>query len=153
LDNPAACIGQDHQGERLRRGSSRCRACSAGEPPGGDHTPESFSSDVNRLIAAIERRVAAGEHDSPPATPASPPPVAPVAVDAECSAALAAFFAHRWDEVIEKLDQLLRVNPRAGRADGVRAGDSPVHGPRRINRRLTRPVHPVDPIRVVTNSG
>jgi tetratricopeptide (TPR) repeat protein len=74
---------------------------------------ESFSSDVNRLIAAIERRVGAAEPGSPPpAAPASPPPVAPGAVDADYSAALAAFFAHRWDEAIERFERVLRAQPQ-----------------------------------------
>jgi tetratricopeptide (TPR) repeat protein len=75
---------------------------------------ESFSSDVNRLIAAIERRVdkAAEPASPPPAAPVSPPPVAPAAVDAEYSAALAAFFARRWDEAIERFERVLRVQPQ-----------------------------------------
>jgi tetratricopeptide (TPR) repeat protein len=75
---------------------------------------ESFSSDVNRLIAAIERRVgtAAEPGSPPPAAPASPPPVVPAAVDGEYSAALAAFFAHRWDEAIEGFQRVLRAQPQ-----------------------------------------
>jgi hypothetical protein len=75
---------------------------------------ESFRSDVDRLIAAIERRVGtAGEPGSPPAAPpASPPPISPAAVDAEYSDALAAFFAGRWDEAIQRFERVLRAQPQ-----------------------------------------
>ena len=80
---------------------------------------ESFSSDVSRLIAAIERRAGrAAEPGSPsPAAPPSATPIAPAAVDTEYSAALAAFFAHRWDEAIEGFQRVLRAHPEHAAAN------------------------------------
>jgi tetratricopeptide (TPR) repeat protein len=73
---------------------------------------ESFSSDVNRLINAIERRAsAAADRGSPPQTQASPPPVAPAVIDADYSAGLARFFAHRYDEAIERFERVLQAQP------------------------------------------
>ncbi len=74
---------------------------------------ESFSSDVSRLIAAIERRVGAeaGSGSRTPAAPDSPTPAPPVSVDADYSAGLAAFFAHRWDEAIQRFERVLRAQP------------------------------------------
>ena len=57
---------------------------------------ESFSSDVNRLIGAIERRLGTAVIPSDPPPSAPVPAVDPAAVQADYTAALAAFFGHRW---------------------------------------------------------
>ena len=71
---------------------------------------ESFSSDVGRLIAAIEKRggVAAApgvRSDQQPARANA------VAAEADYTAALAAFFAQRWDQAIELFERVLAQQP------------------------------------------
>ena len=76
---------------------------------------ESFSSDVSRLIEAIERRLGPTEPRSPGAAGAAdtaPHPAAdPARVGAAYTAALAAFFAHRWPEAVEAFEEVLALDP------------------------------------------
>ena len=77
---------------------------------------ESFSSDVNRLIGAIERRLGTTviPSDQPVAAPV--PAVDPAVVQADYTAALAAFFAHRWAEAVDGFERVLRQQPEHGGA-------------------------------------
>ena len=77
---------------------------------------ESFSSDVNRLIGAIERRLGTTviPADPPPSAPV--PAVDPAAVQADYTAALAAFFAHRWAEAVDGFERVVRQQPQHGGA-------------------------------------
>ena len=71
---------------------------------------ESFSSDVGRLIAAIEKRV--GTPAAPPARDEhQPAQTNPAAVEADYTAGLAAFFAQRWDQAIELFQRVLSQQP------------------------------------------
>ena len=77
---------------------------------------ESFSSDVNRLIGAIERRLGTTviPSDLPPSAPV--PAVDPAVVQADYTAALAAFFAHRWAEAVDGFERVVRQQPEHGGA-------------------------------------
>ena len=71
---------------------------------------ESFSSDVGRLIAAIEKRV--GVAAAPRVrSDQQPAPANAVAAEADYTAALAAFFAQRWDQAIELFERVLAQQP------------------------------------------
>ena len=73
---------------------------------------ESFSSDVSRLITTIERRLGTAVVAPPPADQPAPEPVDPAAVEADYTAALAAFFAHRWDQAAELFERVLSRQPQ-----------------------------------------
>ena len=94
-------------------GRAAARARCPGQPPGRDHPARVVQ--LRRQPADRRDRAPAGPcrraRSPSPARRASPTPVAPAAVDTEYSAALAAFFAHRWDEAIEGFERVLRAHP------------------------------------------
>jgi tetratricopeptide (TPR) repeat protein len=70
----------------------------------------SRSSDVGRLIAAIEKRV--GTPTAPPARDEhQPAQTNPAAVEADYTAGLAAFFTQHWDQAIELFQRVLSQQP------------------------------------------
>ena len=75
---------------------------------------ESFSSDVGRLIAAIDKRVrATAAATIAPAAAAGQQVAAvnPATVEADYTAGLAAFFAQRWDQAIDPFQRVLSQQP------------------------------------------
>ena len=79
---------------------------------------ESFSSDVNRLIAAIERRLGTAVIPSTQPVAGSGPVGRPGRCRGRLHAALAAFFGHRWAEAIDGFERVLRQQPQhAGARD------------------------------------
>ena len=71
---------------------------------------ESFSSDVGRLIAAIDKRVRATSTTAP-GSGQRPVAVNPATVEADYTAGLAAFFAQRWDQAIDLFQRVLSQQP------------------------------------------
>jgi tetratricopeptide (TPR) repeat protein len=71
---------------------------------------ESFSSDVGRLIAAIDKRVRATATTAPTAGQQAAA-VNPATVEADYTAGLAAFFAQRWDQAIDLFQRVLSQQP------------------------------------------
>ncbi len=71
---------------------------------------ESFSSDVGRLIAAIDKRVRATATTAPTAGQQAAA-VNPASVEADYTAGLAAFFAQRWDQAIDLFQRVLSQQP------------------------------------------
>ena len=70
---------------------------------------------MNRLIGAIERRLGTTvirriNHQRPVTG------VDPAVVQADYTAALAAFFAHRWAEAVDRFERVLRQQPEHGGA-------------------------------------
>ncbi len=72
---------------------------------------ESFSSDVNRLIGAIERRLSTAVTPSTQPVAAPARAVDPAAVAADYTPALSAFFGHRWAEAVDGFERVLRQQP------------------------------------------